>query len=92
MVTGLLKSKIKKITVKTDVTVHQAQGTGSLSITPTAILAAMTVSEVNGTIKPDMDVKPTEVELTNLPDFLQDEEVKTGHHQSCFSHLRLIIL
>ena len=36
----------------------------------------MTVSEVNGTIKPDMDVKPTEVELTNLPDFLQDEEVK----------------
>ena len=72
----IIKIENQKITVKTDVTVHQAQGTGSLSITPTAILAAMTVSEVNGTIKPDMDVKPTEVELTNLPDFLQDEEVK----------------
>ena len=70
----IIKIENQKITVKTDVTVHQAQGTGSLSITPTAILAAMTVSEVNGTIKPDMDVKPTEVELTNLPDFLQDEE------------------
>ena len=72
----IIKIENQKITVKTDVTVHQARGTGSLSITPTAILAAMTVSEVNGTIKPDMDVKPTEVELTNLPDFLQDEEVK----------------
>lgn len=75
----------QKITVKTDVTVHQAQGTGSLSITPTAILAAMTVSEVNGTIKPDMDVKPTEVELTNLPDFLQDEEVKLDITNPVFS-------
>lgn len=45
----------------------------------------MTVSEVNGTIKPDMDVKPTEVELTNLPDFLQDEEVKLDITNPVFS-------
>lgn len=81
----IIKIENQKITVKTDVTVHQARGTGSLSITPTAILAAMTVSEVNGTIKPDMDVKPTEVELTNLPDFLQDEEVKLDITNPIFS-------
>ena len=81
----IIKIENQKITVKTDVTVHQAQGIGSLSITPTAILAAMTVSEVNGTIKPDMDVKPTEVELTNLPDFLQDEEVKLDITNPVFS-------
>ena len=81
----IIKIENQKITVKTDVTVHQAQGTGSLSITPTAILAAMTVSEVNGPIKPDMDVKPTEVELTNLPDFLQDEEVKLDITNPVFS-------
>ena len=81
----IIKIENQKITVKTDVTVHQAQGTGSLSITPTAILAAMTVSEVNGTIKPDMDVKPTEVELTNLHDFLQDEEVKLDITNPVFS-------
>ena len=77
----IIKIENQKITVKTDVTVHQARGTGSLSITPTAILAAMTVSEVNGTIKPDMDVKPTEVELTNLP----DEEVKLDITNPVFS-------
>ena len=81
----IIKIENQKITVKTDVTVHQARVTGSLSITPTAILAAMTVSEVNGTIKPDMDVKPTEVELTNLPDFLQDEEVKLDITNPVFS-------
>lgn len=81
----IIKIENQKITIKTDVTVHQARGTGSLSITPTAILAAMTVSEVNGTIKPDMDVKPTEVELTNLPDFLQDEEVKLDITNPVFS-------
>lgn len=81
----IIKIENQKITVKTNVTVHQAQGTGSLSITPTATLAAMTVSEVNGTIKPDMDVKPTEVELTNLPDFLQDDEVKLDIANPVFS-------
>lgn len=81
----IIKIENQKITVKTDVTVHKAQGTGSLNITPTATLAAMTVSEVHGTIKPDMDVKPTEVELTNLPDFLQDEEVKLDITNPVFS-------
>ena len=32
-----------------------------------------------------MDVKPTEVELTNLPDFLQDEEVKLDITNPVFS-------
>lgn len=81
----VIKIENQKITVKTDVTVHQAQGTGSLSISPTATLAAMTVNEVYGTIKPDMDVKPTEVELSNLPDFLQDDEVKLDIANPVFS-------
>lgn len=81
----VIKIENQKITVKTDVTVHQAQGTGSLSINPTATLATMTVSEVNGSIKPEMNVKPTEVELTNLPDFLQDDEVKLDIANPVFS-------
>ncbi len=81
----VIKIENQKITVKTDVIVHQAQGTGSLSINPTATLATMTVSEVNGSIKPEMNVKPTEVELTNLPDFLQDDEVKLDIANPVFS-------
>ena len=72
----IIRIENQKITVKTNVIVHEAQGSGSLNISPTAILAAMTVNNVLGTIKPEMNVEPTNVELTNLPDFLQDDEVK----------------
>ena len=72
----IIRIENQKITVKTNVIVHEAQGRGSLNISPTAILAAMTVNNVLGTIKPEMNVEPTNVELTNLPDFLQDDDVK----------------
>ena len=57
----------------------------SLSINPTAILAPMAVAEVSGTIKPEMNVDPTEVELSNLPDFLQDDDVKLDITNPIFS-------
>lgn len=81
----IIRIENQKITVKTNVTVHQALGSGSLSISPTATLAAMTVNNVFGTIKPEMNVKPTDVELTNLPDFLQDDDVQLDIINPIFS-------
>lgn len=81
----IIRIENQKITVKTNVIVHEAQGSGSLNISPTAILAAMTVNNVLGTIKPEMNVEPTNVKLTNLPDFLQDDEVKLDITNPIFS-------
>ena len=57
----------------------------SLSITPQVILDKMTVNSMYGTVKPDMNVEPTEVELSNLPDFLQDDDVKLDITNPIFS-------
>ena len=81
----ILKIEEEKITIKTNGIVYGAQGSGSLSITPTVTLAEMAVSEVYGTIKPGIDVKPTEVELNNLPDFLQDDEIRLDITNPVFS-------
>lgn len=81
----ILKIEEEKITIKTNGIIYGAQGSGSLSITPTVTLAEMAVSEVYGTIQPDIDVKPTEVELNNLPDFLQDDEIRLDITNPVFS-------
>lgn len=81
----ILKIEEEKITIKTNGIVYGAQGSDSLSITPTVTLAEMAVSEVYGTIQPDIDVKPTEVELNNLPDFLQDDEIRLDITNPVFS-------
>lgn len=81
----ILKIEEEKITIKTNGIVYGAQGSGSLSITPTVTLAEMAVSEVYGTVQPDIDVKPTEVELNNLPDFLQDDEIRLDITNPVFS-------
>lgn len=81
----IFKIEEEKITIKTNGIVYGAQGSGSLSITPTVTLAEMAVSEVYGTIQPDIDVKPTEVELNNLPDFLQDDEIRLDITNPVFS-------
>ena len=57
----------------------------SLGITPQVILDKMTVNSMCGTVKPDMNVEPTEVELSNLPDFLQDDDVKLDITNPIFS-------
>ena len=82
----LLKIENQKITIEMqDIYVNNPQGSGSLSITPTVTLSEMAVSEVYGTIQPDIDVKPTEVELNNLPDFLQDDEIRLDITNPVFS-------
>lgn len=80
--------KIKNQEIKIDmqgINVADPSGNGSLNITPTITLAEMAVSEVYGTIQPDIDVKPTEVELNNLPDFLQDDEIRLDITNPVFS-------
>lgn len=80
--------KIENQEIKIDmqgINVADPSGNGSLNITPTITLAEMAVSEVYGTIQPDIDVKPTEVELNNLPDFLQDDEIRLDITNSVFS-------
>lgn len=57
----------------------------SLNIIPQVVLDKMTVNSMQGTVKPDMDVKPTDVELTNLPDFLQDDDVRLDIINPVFS-------
>lgn len=80
--------KIENQEIKIDmqgINVADPSGNGSLNITPTITLAEMAVSEVYGTIQPDIDVKPTEVELNNLPDFLQDDEIRLDITNPVFS-------
>lgn len=82
----ILKIENQKITIEMQgIYVYNLQGSGSLSITPTVTLSEMAVSEVYGTIQPDIDVKPTEVELNNLPDFLQDDEIRLDITNPVFS-------
>lgn len=82
----ILKIENQKITIEMqDIYVNNPQGSGFLSITPTVTLSEMAVSEVYGTIQPDIDVKPTEVELNNLPDFLQDDEIRLDITNPVFS-------
>ena len=82
----ILKIENQKITIEMqDIHVNNPQGSGSLSITPTVTLSEMAVSEVYGTIQADIDVKPTEVELNNLPDFLQDDEIRLDITNPVFS-------
>lgn len=82
----ILKIENQKITIEMQgIYANNPQGSGSLSITPTVTLAEMAVSEVYGTIQPDIDVKPTEVELNNLPDFLQDDEIRLDITNPVFS-------
>ena len=82
----ILKIENQKITIEMQgIYANNPQGSGSLSITPTVPPSEKAVSEVYGTIQPDIDVKPTEVELNNLPDFLQDDEIRLDITNPVFS-------
>lgn len=48
----------------------------SLNITPAIVLEAMEINSITGTIKPKINIDPTDIKLSNLPDFLQDDDVK----------------
>lgn len=82
----ILKIENQEIKIEMQgINVTTPSGNGSLNITPTITLTEMAVSEVYGTIQPDIDVKPTEVELNNLPDFLQDDEIRLDITNPVFS-------
>lgn len=82
----ILKIENQEIKIEMQgINVTTPSGNGSLNITPTITLAEIAVSEVYGTIQPDIDVKPTEVELNNLPDFLQDDEIRLDITNPVFS-------
>lgn len=82
----ILKIENQEIKIEMQgINVTTPSGNGSLNITPTITLAEMAVSEVYGTIQPDIDVKPTKVELNNLPDFLQDDEIRLDITNPVFS-------
>lgn len=65
------------ITGETNVQLPSGGQVGSgvkLQIVPTVLLADMSVDEVTGIIQPEIDATKTSVEISNLPDFLNDDE------------------
>lgn len=65
------------ITGETNVQLSSGGQIGSgvkLQIVPTVLLADMSVDEVTGIIQPEIDATKTSVEISNLPDFLNDDE------------------
>lgn len=66
------------VTVATDVKITgiNLNKKASLNITPAIVLEAMEINSITGTIKPKINIDPTDIMLSNLPDFLQDDDVK----------------
>lgn len=65
------------ITGETNVQLPSGGQVGSgvkLQIVPTVLLADMSVDETTGIIQPEIDATKTSVEISNLPDFLNDDE------------------
>lgn len=65
------------ITGETNVQLPSGGQIGSgvkLQIVPTVLLADMSVDEATGIIQPEIDATRTSVEISNLPDFLNDDE------------------
>lgn len=65
------------ITGETNVQLPSGGQVGSgvkLQIVPTVLLADMSVDEATGIIQPEVDATRTSVEISNLPDFLNDDE------------------
>lgn len=65
------------ITGETNVQLPSGGQMGSgvkLQIVPTVLLADMSVDEATGIIQPEIDATKTSVEISNLPDFLNDDE------------------
>lgn len=65
------------ITGETNVQLPSGGQIGSgvkLQIVPTVLLADMSVDEATGIIQPEIDATKTSVEISNLPDFLNNDE------------------
>ncbi|KAA6346756.1 hypothetical protein EZS27_005757 [termite gut metagenome] len=52
------------------------EGGREIKLTPVVSISDIPIASVSGKVDPNIDIKPTTVELEGLPDFLQDDDVK----------------
>jgi len=65
-----------KVDVDANIKVNEVLANSSLTLTPTIHIGEMEVTEVTGIIEPTLDESTSTVELTNLPDFLENDDTK----------------
>lgn len=64
------------ISMDGSVTTSGVSGTGTLSLTPEAVLGNMNINSVTGVIQPNIEAETTNIEFNDLPDFLKDSETR----------------
>ena len=65
-----------KVDVDANIKVNEVLANSSPTLTPTIHIGEMEVTEVTGIIEPTLDESTSTVELTNLPDFLENDDTK----------------
>lgn len=65
-----------KVDVDANIKVNEVLANSSLTLTPTIHIGEMEVTEVTGIIEPTLDESTSTVELTNLTDFLENDDTK----------------
>lgn len=64
------------VSVKADIVANEIPAGGTLTLTPTIRIGEMEVAQVEGIIDPTLDESTSSMELTGLPDFLENDETK----------------
>lgn len=64
------------VSVKADIVANGVPAGGALTIIPTIRIGEMEVVQVEGIIDPTLDESTSSMELTGLPDFLENDETK----------------
>lgn len=64
------------VSVKADIVANGVPAGGTLTIIPTIRIGEMEVVQVEGIIDPTLDESTSSMELTGLPDFLENDETK----------------
>lgn len=64
------------VSVKADIVVNNIPAGGTLTLTPTISIGEMEVIAVSGIIDPALEESTSSMELTGLPDFLENDETR----------------
>lgn len=64
------------ISMEGDVVTSGISGTGALALVPKVVLEEMNINSVTGVIQPNIEAETTKIELSDLPDFLKDEDTR----------------
>ena len=64
------------VSIKADIVANEIPAGGTLTLTPTIRIGEMEVVQVEGIIDPTLDESTSSMELTGLPDFLENDETK----------------